>query len=71
MRKYKPGEVIEITTSQEDEDNFTISEVVVRFYGYPDRDIANLGTQSVIDSIQNLVREWDEINKGGNQPPKK
>ena len=69
MAAQKPGEVIDITTSQEDETGQKISEVTVRFYGY-DRDMANMGTNSVIDAVQTLVQEWDKMRKGGGIPPK-
>ena len=69
-RKYKPGEVIEVNASQEDQDGLTISEVIFRTYGY-DRDVANLGTNSIIDAQQALVAEWDKARKAGGQPPKR
>ena len=64
MAEQKEGEVIEIATSQEDKNGDKISEVIVRFYGY-DRDTANLGTNSVIDAVQELVQKWDQMRKGG------
>ena len=65
---YKPGEVIEVRTSQEDLDGNTISEVIFRTYGY-DRDTANQGTNSIIDAQQALVKEWEKNRKGGTATP--
>ena len=68
-RKYKPGEVIDVSTYQEDEDGFIISEIIFRTYGY-DRDTANIGTNSVVDAQQELAKKWNEGRKGGGTPPK-
>ena len=69
---YKDGEVIEISSSQENENGETISEMIFRSYGY-DRDTANLGSNSVVDAVQALVQEWDKARKGGapSTPPRR
>ena len=66
-RKYKAGDVVEMTAVQEDENGEVISEVTARRFGNPNAE-ANVMSMDLLGSTFKTVDGWRTAKAQGKKP---